>query len=43
VLWLVLKAPVKVSEDQVSHFSFAIGGHPSNRPVQPLNARVVFE
>jgi carbonic anhydrase len=43
VLWLVMKEPVTVSEDQVSRFGFAIGGHPNNRPVQPLNARVVLE
>ena len=42
VRWLVLKTPVTVSEDQVQKFA-KIMGHANNRPVQPLNARVILK
>jgi carbonic anhydrase len=42
VLWLVMKNPVAVSEEQVKQFS-EVMGHPNNRPAQPLNARVVLQ
>lgn len=42
VRWLVLKTPVTASQKQIDAFSGAMGTH-TNRPVQPLNARVVVE
>ncbi|MEM7378307.1 MAG: carbonic anhydrase family protein [Pseudomonadota bacterium] len=42
VVWLVLKSPVRVSAAQVHALSTAIG-QDNNRPVQPLNARLVLE
>lgn len=42
VLWLVMKQTPSVSTEQVETFTAAIGG-PNNRPVQPLNARVVLQ
>jgi len=41
VRWLVLKSPVSASQAQVAQFAAALPG-PNNRPVQPLNARVVL-
>jgi len=41
VRWLVLKTPVSVSRAQVEQSAAALPG-PNNRPVQPLNARVVL-
>jgi carbonic anhydrase len=40
VTWLVMKAPVTASQEQIAHFA-RVMGHPNNRPVQPLNGRVV--
>lgn len=40
VVWLVMKEPVTASREQISHFA-RVMGHPNNRPVQPLNGRVV--
>ncbi|HQR81698.1 MAG: hypothetical protein B7Z05_04120 [Thiotrichales bacterium 32-46-8] len=42
VMWLVLKTPVTVSEEQVAQFEKAVGGH-NNRPLQPLNARAILK
>ncbi|WP_457597047.1 carbonic anhydrase [Hydrogenimonas sp.] len=42
VRWLVLKTPVTVSKAQVQKFA-RIMGHANNRPVQPLNARVILK
>ena len=42
VRWLVLKHPVTVSKAQVQKFA-KIMGHDNNRPVQPLNARVILK
>ncbi len=42
VRWIVLKAPVTVSKEQVEKFSHLMH-HPNNRPVQPLNARKVLK
>lgn len=42
VSWMVLKQPVKVGDAQVRQFS-AVMHHPNNRPVQPLNARIVVD
>jgi carbonic anhydrase len=41
VRWLVLKSPVSASRAQVQRFAAALPG-PNNRPVQPLDARVVL-
>jgi carbonic anhydrase len=42
VVWLVMKQPVAAGADQIGQFA-RVMGHPNNRPVQPLNARVVLE
>jgi carbonic anhydrase len=42
VRWIVMKATRHVSKAQLSMFLKALK-HTDNRPVQPLNARVVFE
>lgn len=42
VRWYVLKNPVKVSDKQVEKFHHAMH-HNNNRPVQPLNARLIIE
>ena len=42
VRWLVLKTPVSVSKAQIESFEHAMKHH-NNRPVQPLNGRVVIE
>jgi len=42
VIWLVMKQPLQVSSAQVEKFSSLMGG-PNNRPVQPLNARMILE
>lgn len=43
VVWLVMKEPVPASSEQLSKFRQALGGHDNNRPVQPLNARLIVE
>jgi carbonic anhydrase len=43
VTWLVMKSPVIIGGEQVAKFREAMGGHDTNRPVQPLNARVVMQ
>ncbi|SFV04813.1 carbonic anhydrase [Pseudoduganella namucuonensis] len=42
VRWLVMKAPVTVSKEQVASFA-ALIHHPNNRPVQSLNGRVILD
>lgn len=42
VLWLVMTDPVTASAEQIDTFA-QVMGHPNNRPVQPLNARVILE
>ncbi|HHQ4662867.1 TPA: carbonic anhydrase [Aeromonas veronii] len=42
VRWLVMKQPVEVSQAQSDAFK-AVMHHPNNRPVQPLNGRVVLQ
>ena len=42
VRWLVLKQPVSASATQIRQLTQVLG-HPNNRPVQPLWARVVLE
>ena len=42
VRWLVMKQPVEVSQAQIDTFK-AVMHHPNNRPVQPLNGRVVLQ
>jgi len=43
VLWLVMKAPIVVSARQVETFRKAMHDHPDNRPLQPLNARIILK
>ena len=42
VWWLVMKAPVTVSPDQLEKF-VNVMRHPNNRPIQPPNARPVLK
>ncbi|MBI3713051.1 MAG: carbonic anhydrase family protein [Burkholderiales bacterium] len=42
VRWLVLKAPVSVSKEQIDAFAQVLH-HPNNRPVQAINARPVLQ
>jgi len=42
VTWMVMKQPVRVSRQEVEQFH-ALMGVDNNRPVQPLNARLVIE
>ncbi|MCI5150471.1 MAG: carbonic anhydrase [Candidatus Electrothrix sp. MAN1_4] len=42
VLWLVMKNPVPVSEAQIKQLVETLK-HPNNRPVQPVNARLVLQ
>ncbi|WP_368564674.1 carbonic anhydrase [Pseudoxanthomonas sp. UTMC 1351] len=42
VRWLVLKRPAKASAEQLAMVQKAIG-HPNNRPVQPVGARVILQ
>lgn len=42
VRWLVLKTPLTVSKEQITAFEEVLHHH-NNRPVQPLNGRVVLE
>lgn len=41
VTWIVLKTPVTVSETQIKRFESVL--HHNNRPVQPLNGRLVVD
>jgi len=40
VTWLVMKQPLTASREQLAQFA-QVMGHANNRPVQPLNGRVV--
>ncbi|QIK39094.1 carbonic anhydrase [Caldichromatium japonicum] len=42
VIWLVMKHSITASAAQIKRFA-RVMGHPNNRPIQPLNARVVIE
>lgn len=42
VNWIVFKTPVEASEAQFKAMEAMIG-QANNRPVQPLNARIVIE
>lgn len=42
VIWLVMKHPITASAAQIKRFA-QVMGHPNNRPIQPLNARLVIE
>lgn len=40
VIWLMLKQPIFASKEQIKQLNKAIG-HDNNRPVQPLNSRLI--
>jgi carbonic anhydrase len=42
VVWLVMKQPLTASSEQIAHFA-QVMHHPSNRPIQPVNDRVVLQ
>ena len=42
VRWLIMKEPIAMSIDQIAALKKAIGCD-NNRPVQPINGRVVLE
>jgi len=43
VRWMVLKNPVTISPEQLTKFRSFFSDHDTNRPVQPLNGRVVYK
>ncbi len=43
VTWLVISAPLELSQEQIDLFTKAMGGHANNRPIQPTNARPVLQ
>jgi carbonic anhydrase len=42
VAWFVMKQNVTASREQIEKFAHTIH-HPNNRPVQPVNARVLLK
>lgn len=42
VAWIVLRQPVHAASEQIREFGDTIG-HSNNRPVQPLNARIILD
>lgn len=42
VKWYVMQKPIEVSPDQIQHFRDLLG-FTNNRPIQPVNARIVLE
>lgn len=42
VKWIVMQQPIEVSKDQIDHYHDLLG-FDNNRPIQPLNARVILE
>jgi len=42
VRWMVLKQTVTASKEQIAKFRSFFHDHDTNRPVQPLNGRIVF-
>lgn len=42
VLWLVMKQPVTITKEQIRQFTNVMH-HPTNRPVQPINARTILK
>lgn len=42
VRWFVMKEPVTISKEQVKKFA-EVMHHPNNRPVQPVNARIILK
>lgn len=43
VRWMVLQNPVTISPAQIAKFRSFFNDHDTNRPVQPLNGRVVYK
>ncbi|CAM3324131.1 carbonic anhydrase [Xenorhabdus nematophila] len=42
VIWMVLEQPVSASDEQIKQFRSVLLHHSNNRPVQPLNGRVII-
>ncbi|ENT6989684.1 carbonic anhydrase family protein [Escherichia coli] len=42
VVWIVLKNPSTISDKQIRRFHSAIP-YANNRPIQPLNARIIIQ
>ena len=42
VWWLVMKKSITASKDQIEKFTHTLH-HPNNRPVQPINARMIVQ
>lgn len=42
VRWIVMQQPIEVSADQIQHYRDLLG-FDNNRPIQPVNARIVLE
>ncbi|MCB4761661.1 MAG: carbonic anhydrase family protein, partial [Sulfurovum sp.] len=43
VRWFVLKEPLVVSKEQIKKFHDDTMHHNNNRPIQPLDARIIAE
>lgn len=43
VTWIVLKQPLTLSEKQLEQFKDVLKQHSNNRPIQPLNGRLIIE
>ncbi len=42
VRWIVMQEPIEVSADQIQHFRDLLG-FDNNRPIQPINARILLQ
>ena len=42
VIWIVMKSPMTASKSQITAFK-KVMRHDNNRPLQPLNGRIVLE
>jgi carbonic anhydrase len=42
VTWIIFKNPIEASKEQVERFLEVLGMQ-NNRPIQPLNSRIVLD
>lgn len=43
VIWLVMKKPMSISQQQLEQFKKLLKQHPNNRPIQPRHGRPIIE
>ena len=43
VIWIMKKTYLRLAQDQLVKMRYLLGNKPNNRPVQPLNARVIMD